>query len=667
MPSRIVKVEVSRRGPQGSIAPADQARIDAAAEIAETITAVVQTATDAQAGAVAAAGQSSGFATAAQQAAATAAVEAAEAVAPAAADAIRAQVATYATQAQTAATSVETTKGRLDTLSQSVTGTTGVAPLVAYENGRIAIGQRDDGLDFIPSQVVRDRLGIAGLEDSLTGLSASELLQESAGAPLVAYEDGRVAIAQKSDGLDFVPSGDLLDRFGITDAPAGAWAAEIGADGVTTFSADAGVGRVDRFRLLPSGWAPTAREAIVMAHYGQSNAGVTPMGETKVWTAPPAPWHVMTPNDRNSANTYGGVEGWAGIMPGFGLVNPTGLVPATDIDVQSIVTAAGARLVDVWDGPVPPVVVCKSAGWGAQAFIGTSESFKGLHRDINGAISPAFTNLLNSIRDMTLFARAMGYTVTRAFIPFSHQEAEAQLSRADYLARWVAFKADFEAALAALNLGVSLTWLVDQGGGTTAAATGNAWQPRLSIYDATLPANGGANVVMVQPRYWIPLGMSAADPAVPDAIHHSYIGRVLQGELTAYCVRELMANRPWRCAWPAAVTVNGSAITLDFDSITPLTLDRSYIPIRPNLGFELRATTATISSVTQTDARRIVLQCSASPAGGFVRYAFHNSAGEPWDGYTTGTGALREVWQAESRFIGGRMLYRPALGFEWPL
>lgn len=100
--SRIVKVEVSRRGPQGAINPADQARIDAAAEIAETITAVVQTATDAQAGAVAAAGQSSGFATAAQQAASTAATQAAALAAPAAADAVRAEVAADADRAEDA-------------------------------------------------------------------------------------------------------------------------------------------------------------------------------------------------------------------------------------------------------------------------------------------------------------------------------------------------------------------------------------------------------------------------------------------------------------------------------------------------------------------------------------------------------------------------------------
>lgn len=101
--SRIVKVEVSRRGPAGAIDPADRARIDAAINVAETITAVVQTATAAQAGAVAAAGQSSVAAEAAQQAAAQASGAAAEA-APAAAAAVQAALAADADRAETAAT-----------------------------------------------------------------------------------------------------------------------------------------------------------------------------------------------------------------------------------------------------------------------------------------------------------------------------------------------------------------------------------------------------------------------------------------------------------------------------------------------------------------------------------------------------------------------------------
>ena len=101
--SRIVKVEVSRRGPAGAIDPADRARIDAAIDVAETITAVIQTATDAQAGAVAAAGLSADNASAAQQAATQATTAAAEA-APAAAAAVQAALAADAERAETAAT-----------------------------------------------------------------------------------------------------------------------------------------------------------------------------------------------------------------------------------------------------------------------------------------------------------------------------------------------------------------------------------------------------------------------------------------------------------------------------------------------------------------------------------------------------------------------------------
>ena len=99
MPSRIVKVEVSRRGPQGAIDPQDRARFDRAVEVAETIDAVVETVTQAEDAAVQAS-------EAAQQAAQTAAADAAAAVAPAAADAIRAQVAADADRATAAANSL---------------------------------------------------------------------------------------------------------------------------------------------------------------------------------------------------------------------------------------------------------------------------------------------------------------------------------------------------------------------------------------------------------------------------------------------------------------------------------------------------------------------------------------------------------------------------------
>lgn len=96
MPSRIVKVEVSKRGPQGAIDPQDRARFDRAVEVAEAVDAVVETVTQAE-------GTAAQAAEVAVQAAQTAAQDAAAAVAPAAADAIRAQVAEDADRAAQAA------------------------------------------------------------------------------------------------------------------------------------------------------------------------------------------------------------------------------------------------------------------------------------------------------------------------------------------------------------------------------------------------------------------------------------------------------------------------------------------------------------------------------------------------------------------------------------
>ena len=181
MPSRIVKVEVSRRGPQGAIDPADRARIDAAVEVAEAITAVVQTATDAQAGAVAAAGQSSGFATAAQQAASTAATQAAAAIAPAAADAIRAQVATDADRAASAATQVAGAAADITALKDTVSAVSAPAlrrstdaAFRVHEVMDLGGGYHLPGLGGVSVQdhIRRLREGAASVREQLVGLAA---------------------------------------------------------------------------------------------------------------------------------------------------------------------------------------------------------------------------------------------------------------------------------------------------------------------------------------------------------------------------------------------------------------------------------------------------------------------------------------------------------------
>lgn len=77
--------------------------------------------------------------------------------------------------------------------------------LIGFRNGRAAILQRSDGLDFVPSAGLRARITAA----------LREAVETSAGIPLVEFRNGRVAIMQRSDGLDFVPSQAFLDRLPI--------------------------------------------------------------------------------------------------------------------------------------------------------------------------------------------------------------------------------------------------------------------------------------------------------------------------------------------------------------------------------------------------------------------------------------------------------------------
>lgn len=226
--SRIVKVEVSRRGPQGAIDPADRARFDRAVEVAETVEAVVEAVTDAEAqiaadrtatetaagqvqatiGAAVATAVADGTAAAqgyAQAAADTAQgvqqvmADAAAAVAPAAADAIRAQVATDAAQAQVSAAAAA---AALAGVHNDVVADRGDAQVWAISNG-VAVGAFDAAgrLMAVPAPLMISetfaQIGDADANNILMRLDASLDRGDSG----VAYTMGGVPV------LAFEPSG----------------------------------------------------------------------------------------------------------------------------------------------------------------------------------------------------------------------------------------------------------------------------------------------------------------------------------------------------------------------------------------------------------------------------------------------------------------------------
>lgn len=480
------------------------------------------------------------------------------------------------------------------------------------------------------------------------------------GRALIMYEgDERAALVQRPDGLDFIPSAALLARMGGgggggISAPAGGWAGQ-DVEGVTHFTGPAGCGLIDRYRLVSGAWRPTDRAARVICHYGQSNAGVTLMGETLHWEQSPIPHHTLTLNDGSSG--LGGVRGWMGSAPS---VVATGLAEAVErANVQSVVSAVAARLAVISSGPQLPVSIVRSEARGGMPFIGT-EPGEGIWKDSLGNHPQCYLNLIDSISKMVAFGEAAGFSIPRIYIPFTHQEADRNETRAAYLANWLGFKADVEGALA--PLGKQVIWLLDQASGTAAGGFGGAWPCRMSVYDATLPANGGANAYMTMPRYHLEMGRTTG--ATWDNIHHSYRSRVLQGEMIAHSIAEIEAGRDWRCAWPVSATIAGAGVVIDFDSITPLMLDRSFCKVRDDLGFVVSG--RTVTGVQQTGPRQITVSCNSAPAAGAtVSYAYRIKDGaDIEDEWAVSTGALREVWQQASRFVSGARLVRPALAFQ---
>ena len=517
-----------------------------------------------------------------------------------------------------------------------------------------------------PSEVDAERDAREALADDVnafkSALGDSPDAGVDVGNALIQYEGGRVALVQRSDGLDFVPSQALRDRLGGGGggdggggvvAPTGGWAGQ-SVDDVIHFTAPAGCGLVDRFRLIGSEWLPTPRVARVICHYGQSNGGVTLMGETAWWSTPPVPHHSLTLNDGTGG--LGGSRGWMGAVPS---VTATGLVASVErTGIQSVVSAIASRLAVIHEAGAPPVNIIRSEARGGMPFVGLAPG-EGIWRDSVGAHPQCYVNLIASITQMVQMAEAAGYTVPRIYIPFTHQEADRNETRAAYLANWQGFKADVEADLA--PLGKPVVWLLDQASGTAQGGFGGAWPNRMSVYDASL----ADNVYMTLPRYMLPMGRTTEGGW--DNIHHSYKSRILQGEIIAHAIAEIEAGRDWRCAWPLSATISGNTVVVTFDSIEPLTLDPSFVKVRANMGFGVSG--RTVTGAAMTGPRQVTITCDGTPtAGATLTYAYRNTDGQDVeDEWAVSTGALREVWQMPSRFVSGARLLRPALGFNLTL
>ena len=628
--SRIVKVEVSRRGPQGAINPADQARIDAAAEIAETIQAVVQTATDAQAGAVAAAGQSATSATAAQQAASTAATQAAAAIAPAAADAIRAQVATDAdraeagaARAEVAAVAVPAVLDRVASLDDSIawpgddsTHVEGIngAALVTLSNGLtrgtfIADDIQPGAVNgILPIETVESLSTLVNPDGTLHGALASDVSGWPGDWVTEDAIDQRGIVLRGYDTRDGTPYPDVPDA---SPAPGGAvdfvdpgfhgeaWGAVQGANGVIKFLSTAWAGEVIGFEQ---------RGTKVLADTGSIATGILAVGGGDVGLA-----------REQRAYQYHALDE---ALEYRGGVNGACAAAAAYLSIEG--AALRAR----------PTTIALAEAVGSTV---AADFLPGASRRVQliSRLAAAATAL--EAWDKRLVVDRIKLDLLSGALTTPHLTADNHYAAVGNGLRFEAAEATGQAMLPAL--------LVSQSIGTRTDGTSP-----VILAEGRLDWNHFAlGFVVVTPLYPFPLVDGTLATLTRDAA-------LMVSEIEALAMFEITAGREWYCPSIEEAILSGSTITVRFATMSELVLRD---PAKH--GFTLSGVTngATISGVSVA-GNYATITLSAAPAGTLtLNYAF-GQTGDAGDGYAANRGSLTDSWSAESRAVPGSTLHRYA-------
>ncbi len=483
---------------------------------------------------------------------------------------------------------------------------------------------------------------------------------------------GQPLIRIYPDGIDFRRHGGDpgdVSRDGWAKGGDGSITAQAGQHGV--MAVDRFIDRADGVRLPVAMVNGQTRKAVIVSSFGQSNADVARMADPLVWDTPPLPHHAMMLDDMNafgSGTLRGGMMGWQGVA----VVRGSRMIAASEAlrGTQSVASAAWARL-SMWDGPLRRVGLVRSSAWGGNRLRGTSIG-TGIWRDSAGNTTQSWANWTGDIRQAHELLTAAGYQVEAVYILFTHQEADWQTPGADYLTDFLAMKDERETAIDMDFPGLPVHWFCDQASGSgqrSGTYEGGKWPSRLAIVDACREEVGGDNITMVTPRYWFPTGAEYGQTSNTNVIHHTHAIRPIWGELVAHAMRARERAIPWRCPIMSSATVSGNDIIVDYDSLLPLMIDRTFCKVRPDAGFTIGEGAIAVTDVRQTGQRQITVTAASDPIGTSIEYCWRRQdGGDVLDQWPICTGAIRDAWTAPSYFDpAGRPLVRAALAYQLPL
>ncbi|MTH60662.1 hypothetical protein GL300_15715 [Paracoccus litorisediminis] len=467
-------------------------------------------------------------------------------------------------------------------------------------------------------------------------------------------------IVMRPDGLDFIPSQLLADRLAerLPEPSTATPLYQVGERGIHALDELDEIGG----RLYPSiSINGATRNAVIVAVYGQSNDDQYVMLDPLVWPNPPMPRHVLMLNDVSSV--FGGLRGYTGGAP----PDQHDLVPAREAatGVQSIGAAAAARFIELMGQPYK-VAAVRGSSVGGTALIGNSAT-NGIWRGNTGELTPAWSRHTQDIRNCYLGLVALGYEVEAIHLLFGHGESD--WNNASYAENLLTMMDEREALCAIDCPAVPVRWFLSQQGGRsvgteTLSSGGGRHRSRLEILDVE---DARANALLTMPRYRFALGMSddGAGGAQLDTIHMAYRSRVLIGETHAFAMQAVARGEDWYCPRMISATISSNEVVVDFRSLLPLVIDFGFCRVRrADAGFEIAQGAVPITGVRQTGARQITLTCATAPSiGQELSLAWRDlGVGEAADEYVASTSAIRDAFEAPSLFLPGERILRPAVG-----
>ena len=479
--------------------------------------------------------------------------------------------------------------------------------LIGYQNARAALVQREDGLDFIPSEILSDRV----IGDVREGV------ETSGGVPLIGYENDRVAIMQKPDGLDFIPSDELINRFPIQDRDPLS-AVEIELNGVNGQSHSIG-GPWDSVMTYARAMGDVNKGALQLdGTFRSDNAPITnSMG-------PGMFGYDLSKSATGISEAVPG-ENQIGLpFSAFAFLNSH----RADLNLPQRPTLTGAHGIGgiPLSSMAPGSIVWDSfVYWNAQALAQ---------------------------------AAAADRVVVGGWHVFNHGGAGKTFPRGQYRDEWIALQKQTMAHFDSIGL-PQPRYIITLTGGE--ANTANDTPGNWAVADDQLDLIEMGCAVAGTSDYWYPI--------YDNQVHWDAHGTALAGETLAWAMAEVEGGRQWSITRPQIVSNTGGALVLSFDSLREdeqLAIEGAAKyngeGIDAYLGFQVDGAGAAITDIDVT-GNRVTITYDGAPTA--IKYArqIQDVSGFAGNKYTAHRGLLRTTLRKPSKFFPDELLVRPIPSF----